>query len=146
MVREGETHRLGLGLGVDQGLAKVVVLGPVVARRVDDNLLVVVRQLVDDVLVLLAELEVVVRRYALGGDGGSGWGRVSAMRSFVRAPLAFEAPSSRMCPSSSPLSQVLIAAGWGFPDRWSPRGQRLARHRGQPSCGPGRRRRGEGED
>ena len=66
------TYSLGLGLGVDKLLAEVVVLGAVVAGAVDNDLLVVVRQLVDDVFVLLVELELVVGRYALGADGGSG--------------------------------------------------------------------------
>lgn len=60
------------------------VLPVLVARGVlDDNLLVVVRKLVNDVLVLLSELEVVEGSYALLGNGGSigrkGGRMVSAM-------------------------------------------------------------------
>jgi len=67
----GRTYSLAFALSVDELLAEVVVLGPVLAGAVDDDLLVVVRQLVDDVLVLLVELELVVRCYALLVDGGS---------------------------------------------------------------------------
>ena len=66
------TYSLGLGLGVDKLVAEVIVLGAILAGAVDDDLLVVVRQLVDDVFELLVELELVVGRYALGVDGGSG--------------------------------------------------------------------------
>jgi hypothetical protein len=51
----------------------------------DNNLLVVVRELVDDVLVLLVELQVIVGSYALLGNGGSGTRRrrVSAVVSKI---------------------------------------------------------------
>jgi len=64
------TYRLALGGGADELLAKVL---PVLVGRglVDDDLLVVVRQLVDDVLVLLAELQVVVGGDALLRNRGS---------------------------------------------------------------------------
>ena len=57
-------------MGVDELLAEVL---PVAVARglVDDDLLVVVRELVDDVLVLLAELQVVVGGDALLRDRGS---------------------------------------------------------------------------
>lgn len=60
-----------LGSSIDQLLAEIVVLGPILAGAVDDNLLVVIRQLEDDILVLFGELEVVVGGYALLVDGGS---------------------------------------------------------------------------
>jgi hypothetical protein len=65
------TYSLALGLGLDELRAEVLVRGAVLAGAVDDDLLVVVRQLEDDVFVLLVELEVVVGCYALGVDGGS---------------------------------------------------------------------------
>jgi len=72
------TYVLVLGLGVDELLAEVL---PVVVARgfVDDDLLVVVRELVDDVLVLLAELQVVVGGDALLRDRGSVIGYVSVV-------------------------------------------------------------------
>lgn len=72
--RTGETYCLALGRGVDQFLAEVLVLGAVLAGALDDDLLVVVRQLVDDVFVLFVELQVVVRRHALLVNGGSASG------------------------------------------------------------------------
>lgn len=69
--KKKETYGLALRLGVDELLAKVVVLGAALRGAVDDNLLVVVRELEDDVLVLLVELEVVVGGYALLVDGGA---------------------------------------------------------------------------
>lgn len=65
------THSLALRLGVDQLLAKVFVFGAILAGALNDNLLVVIRELVNDVFVLLVELEVVVGRYALLVDGSS---------------------------------------------------------------------------
>ena len=58
------THRLALGGSVDELLTEVL---PVAVTRslLNDNLLVVVRQLVDNVLVLLVELELVEGSNAL---------------------------------------------------------------------------------
>lgn len=66
------TYRLALGGGVDELLAEVL---PVLVVRglVNDDLLGVVRELVDDVLVLLAQLQVVVGRDALLRDLDSKW-------------------------------------------------------------------------
>jgi len=61
----------GLGSSIDQLFAEILVLGPILAGAVDNNLLVVIRQLEDDVLVLFGELEVVVGGYALLVDGSS---------------------------------------------------------------------------
>lgn len=64
------SYRLGDRLGVDKRTAELlpVLVG---AQSLDDNLLKVVGQLVDDVLVLLAELEVVPGGDALLVDVGS---------------------------------------------------------------------------
>lgn len=78
------TYVLVLGLGVDELLAEVLPVA-VVRGVVDDDLLVVVGQLVDDVLVLLAELQIVVGGDALLRDRGSINGR-SASDSCARAP------------------------------------------------------------
>lgn len=66
----GPTYSLGLGGGVDQLLAEDLPVG-VVRSLLDDNLAVVVRELENNVLVLLIQLEVVVRRDALLRDGRS---------------------------------------------------------------------------
>lgn len=60
----------GLGSGVQELLAEVL---PVLIRRglLDNNLPVVIRQLEDDVPVLLALLEIVVCGYAFLRNGGS---------------------------------------------------------------------------
>ena len=60
----GQTYGLALGSGVHELLAEDF---PVLVVRgiIDDDLAVVVRQLEDDVLVLLGKLGVVVRSYAL---------------------------------------------------------------------------------
>jgi hypothetical protein len=60
----------GLGGGVDELLTEVV---PVLVLRslLNDNLLEVIRELVDDVLVLLVQLELIVGSDALLRDGGT---------------------------------------------------------------------------
>ena len=65
-----ETYTLALGGGVDELFAEVL---PVLVIRglIHDDLLVVVRELVDDVLVLLAQLQVVEGCDAVLCDGGS---------------------------------------------------------------------------
>ena len=62
-----------VALGVDELLAEslVVVLAGLL---LDDNLLVVIRDLVDHPLEALAELELVEGSDALGSDGDTGWG------------------------------------------------------------------------
>jgi hypothetical protein len=67
-----KTHRLGLGGSIDELLAEVL---PVLVGRglLHDNLLVVVRQLVDDVLVLLVELQLVEGSDALLAGLRSRW-------------------------------------------------------------------------
>lgn len=81
-----------LGSGVDELLAEAL---PVLVGRglLDDNLLVVVRQLVDDVLELLGELEVIVGSYALRGNGRSG-----SAATLAPSPtnLCHQSPRSRM--------------------------------------------------
>lgn len=67
------SYGLGDGLGVDESAAEFLPV-LVVARVLDDNLLKVVRQLEDDVLVLLAELEVVPGGDTLLVDGCSARG------------------------------------------------------------------------
>lgn len=64
------TNSLVLGLSVHQLLTEGV---PVAILRClfDNNLLVVVRQLVDNVLDILVELQLVEFRHALRGDGDS---------------------------------------------------------------------------
>lgn len=70
----GAAYSLALRRSVDELLAEDL---PVTLVRgfLDDDLLVVVRQLEDDELVLLAELQVIVGSYALLGDGRSAAGR-----------------------------------------------------------------------
>lgn len=90
---------LGLGLGVDQLLAEVVIV--LIGRGLlDDDLLVVVRELVDDVLVLLGELELVVGRYALLRDLRSGGENRVSMRRLAKvvdgASLSCSPPGSSL--------------------------------------------------
>jgi hypothetical protein len=70
--RGDNTYRLALGRGIDKLLAEVF---PVLVVRglVDDDLLVVVRELEDNVLVLLAKLQVVEGLDALLRNGSSAW-------------------------------------------------------------------------
>lgn len=72
-----QTYALGLGGGVDELAAEVLPV-LVVRSLLDDDLTVVVRQLVDNVLVLLVKLEVVEGCYALLRDGSSVVGKESA--------------------------------------------------------------------
>lgn len=63
-------YRSVLGGGVEKGLTEALPI-LVVGGGLNNNLLVVIRELVDDVLVLLAELQVIVGSYALLRNGGS---------------------------------------------------------------------------
>jgi len=65
------TYASALGLSIHQLLAEDIVILAGIAGAVDDNLLVVIGELEDDVLVLLAQLQVVERRYAVLADGSS---------------------------------------------------------------------------
>jgi hypothetical protein len=103
------TYSLALGLGVDELLAELLVLGGVLAGAVDDDLLVVVRQLVDDVFVLLVELQVIVGCYALGVDGRSGRCGLETLVVWARVRLQ---PLRRFtAPRSLPGSIACSAAG-----------------------------------
>ena len=70
----GAAYGLALRRGVDELLAEDLPV-TIVRGVLDDDLLVVVRQLEDDELVLLVELQVIVGSYALLGDGRSAAGR-----------------------------------------------------------------------
>jgi len=80
MTKTPKTYTLGLGLGVDQLLTEGLVILGTLACAVDNNLLVVVRELVDDIFVLLVELQVIICCYALLVDGGSVTWNVLAQR------------------------------------------------------------------
>jgi hypothetical protein len=92
------TYTPGLGRSVDELLAEVVpVLVP--GSLLDDNLLVVVRELEDDVLVLLGELQVTVGGYAILRNGGTAVFKRSAVESI-----------SACCEAAS---RPIIVAGMG---------------------------------
>lgn len=65
------TYASALSGSVDQRLAEDIVALAGISGLVDNDLLVVIGELEDDVLVLLAQLEVVEGRYALLVDGRS---------------------------------------------------------------------------
>jgi hypothetical protein len=75
-----------LALGAEQLLAKSVVVG-LSGGLLDDNLLPVIRDLENDPLEALAELELVEGSDALGSDGDTAWG-VSCCRACLGLPLA----------------------------------------------------------
>lgn len=71
------TYALALGGSVEKRLTECLPVG-IIRGLLDDDLLVVVRELVDDVLVLLVELEVVKGVYAILRYLGSVKGAKSA--------------------------------------------------------------------
>ena len=73
-------YRLGLRLGVYQLFAEVFPIA-IFGCLLNDNLLVIIRQFVENVLDLLVELELVEFRHAVGGDGDSVFGFLSACSS-----------------------------------------------------------------
>lgn len=106
------SYGLGDGLGVDESVAEFLpVLA--VACVLDDNLLKVVRQLEDDVLVLLAELEVVPGGDTLLVDGCSALLLVSGFLLAVEPCRCLDPIARRMGRKGQPGRQLCDKGGGG---------------------------------